>query len=82
MSSWSPIKINGLTPLYEKTQCKKGLGIIENIIYVLIYQKIHTSLLRADAADPRSAGSIERRVSMSAKAGAGKSLNVSATQRL
>ena len=43
---------------------------------------IHTSLLRANPAEPRSAGSMERRVSISAKAGVGNSLNVSATQRL
>lgn len=45
-------------------------------------QKDYTSLLRAEAADPRSPGSTESKVSISAKAGAGNSLNVSATQRL
>jgi hypothetical protein len=46
------------------------------------YLKLHTSLLRAKAADPRSAGSMESKVSINANAGAGKSLNVSATHRL
>ncbi len=44
--------------------------------------ELHTSLERAEAADPRSAGSIESKVSISAKAGRGNSLNVSATHRL
>lgn len=48
----------------------------------LISPEFHTSLLRAEAADPRSAGSMERRVSIRPNAGVGKSLNVSATQRL
>ena len=41
-----------------------------------------TSLLSADAADPRFSGSIERSLSTRAKAEEGKSLNVSATKRL
>ncbi|KAJ0508164.1 hypothetical protein HanIR_Chr11g0514251 [Helianthus annuus] len=45
-------------------------------------KEMHTSLFKAEAADPRSAGSIERRVSMRANAGVGNSLNVSATTRL
>lgn len=45
-------------------------------------KKLHTSLLRAEAAVVRSAGSMERRTSINAKAGGGKSLNVSATHRL
>ena len=41
-----------------------------------------TSLSRAEAAVPRCAGSIDRRESKRVKADEGKSLNVSATQRL
>lgn len=48
----------------------------------LIGKDLHTSLFKAEAADPRSAGSIESRISMSPNAGVGKSLNVSPTQRL
>ena len=58
------------------------MNIIKCILVVLkIHHEFHTSLFKADAAVPRSAGSMDKRVSMSAKAGAGKSLNVSATQR-
>lgn len=41
-----------------------------------------TSLPSAEAADPRFSGSTEKSLSTRAKAEAGKSLNVSATQRL
>lgn len=47
-----------------------------------IFKKYHTSLFKEEAEDPRSAGSMESKASMSASAGAGNSLNVSATQRL
>uniref|UniRef100_A0A7C8Z5H8 Uncharacterized protein n=1 Tax=Opuntia streptacantha TaxID=393608 RepID=A0A7C8Z5H8_OPUST len=43
---------------------------------------LKNSLFKAEAADPRSAGSIARRISKRLRAGPGKSLNVSATQRL
>lgn len=69
---------NHMATLKESIRIHNQRDIIKNLVYV----KVHTSLLRAEAADPRSAGSMERRVSISAKAGAGNSLKVSATQRL
>jgi hypothetical protein len=41
--------------------------------------ELYTSLCNAEDADPRSAGSTERRTSTNARAGAGNSLNVSGT---
>lgn len=50
--------------------------------YITGTQEFFTSLIKADAEVPRSAGSMDKRVSIKSIAGVGKSLNVSETHRL